>query len=161
MPTKREFHMQKILCKAFTVAFLISGDMETAESVVADAIESLAAEDLTSDALLICASTLSIQRAARVADPSTENNGCERFFPLPPELQNVLDLPCLPRCCFVLRFLLGLSINTSACVLQLEPHQVIDYSCAAVSILGARSTQHVSHEHLVMLLGSNSKPTLA
>jgi hypothetical protein len=143
-----EYHLQKIICKAVSVALLISGDMETAENVVADAIQSLDAEDLNTDALFICVSTLSMQRTCNVIDGSVQSQKGERFFPLPPELQNVLNLPRLPRFCFVLRFLLGLPVSTSACLLQLERYQVIDYACAAVSILGARGTREVSHDQL-------------
>ena len=161
MPTQPESHLQKTICRSVSVALLLSGNMETAEEVVADAIESLAAEDLSTEALLICVSTLSIERATHCSETSTGRRSCERCFPLPPELQNVLDLPRLPRCCFVLSFLLGLSTSTSACLLQLEPYQVIDYSCAAVSILGARSTKHISHDQIGNLLALNAKPTLA
>ena len=146
--TMAESHLQKIICKAVSVALLLSGDMESAENVVADAIQSLDAEDLSTDALFICVSTLSMQRTCNVIDGSVQSQKGERFFPLPPELQNVLNLPRLPRFCFVLRFLLGLPVSTSACLLQLERYQVIDYSCAAVSILGARSTREVSDDHL-------------
>ncbi len=135
-----ESHLQRIICKAVSVALLISGDMETAENVVADAIQSLDAEDLSTDALFICVSTLSMQRTCNASDRSVQSQEGERSFGLPLELQNVLNLPRLPRFCFVLRFLLGLPVSTSACVLQLERYQVIDYTCAAVSILGAKST---------------------
>jgi hypothetical protein len=148
MPTKPESHLRKIICKAVSVALLISGDIETAENVVADAIQSFDAEDLSTDALFICVSTLSMQRTGNTAHQSVQSAGCKEFFPLPPELQNVLDLPLLPRFSFVLHFLLGLPVNTSACLLQLERYQVIDYYCAALSILGARSTREVSHDHL-------------
>ena len=148
MPTKPESHLQKIICKAVSAALLICGDIETAENVVADAMQSLDAEDLGTDALFICISTLSIQSTRNAAGRSIQSKACERFFPLPPELQNVLDLPRLPRCSFVLHFLLGLPVSTSACLLQLERYQVIDYYCAALSILGARSTREVSHDHL-------------
>jgi hypothetical protein len=146
MLTKPESHLPNIICKAVCVALLISGDLETAENVVANAIQSLDGEDLSTDALFICVSTLSIQRNRSDADRSIQGKGSERFFPLPPELQNVLDLPRLPRFSFVLHFLLGLSLSTCACLLQLERYQVIDNSCAAVSLLGAKS-----HDHLVNL----------
>jgi hypothetical protein len=144
MPAEAGSHLQKIVCKAVSVALLISGDMETAENAVADAIQSLDAEDLSTDALFLCVSTLSMQRTGHAAGRSVHSKGYEQFFPLPPELQNVLDLPRLPRCCFVLRFLLGLPVSASACLLQLEPHQVVDYCCAAVSLLGARSQEKLA-----------------
>jgi hypothetical protein len=144
MPTEAGSHLQKIICKAVSVALLISGDMETAENAVADAIQSLAAEDLSTDALFLCVSTLSMQRTGNAGDRGVQSKECERFFPLPPELQNVLDLRRLPRCCFVLRFLLGLPVSTCACLLQLEPHQVMDNCRAAVSLLGARSQEKLA-----------------
>jgi len=135
-----EFHLQKVVCKAVCVALLISGDLEAAENVVADAIQSLDAEDLNTDVLFLCVSALSIQCARNGADLSVRSKQGEPSFALPPELQNVLYLPQLPRCCFVLRFLLRLPVSTSACLLQLEPGQVIDYSSAAVCMLGAITT---------------------
>ena len=141
-------HLQKLICQAVSVALLLSGDMETAENVVADAIQSLDPEDLSPDALFICVSTLSMHRSHHTADRTGQSKPDDRLFPLPPELQNVLSLPRLPRFCFVLRFLLGLPVSTSAFVLQLERYQVIDYTCAAVSILGARSKGEVSHDEL-------------
>ncbi len=146
-----ESHLQKVICKAVCVALLISGDLEAAENVVADAIQSLDAEDLNTDALFICVSTLSIQCARDAADLSVRSKHGEPSFALPPELQNVLYLPQLPRFCFVLRFLLRLPVSTSACLLQLEPEQVIDYSSAAVSILGAITTREVSNDQLSCL----------
>ena len=146
-----ESHLQKVICKAVCVALLIAGDLEVAENAVTHAIQSLDAEDLKTDALFICVSTLSIQCARDAADPSVRSKHGEPSFALPPELQNVLYLPRLPRFCFVLRFLLRLSVTTSACLLQLEPDQVIDYSSAAVSILGTISTREVSNGQLSCL----------
>jgi hypothetical protein len=146
-----EFHLQKVVCKAVCVALLISGDLEAAENVVADAIQSLDAEDLNTDALFLCVSALSIQCARNAADLSVRSKQGEPSFALPPELQNVLYLPRLPRCCFVLRFLLRLPVSTSACLLQLEPDQVIDYSSAAVCMLGAITTREVSNDQLSCL----------
>jgi hypothetical protein len=146
-----ESHLQKVICKAVCVALLISGDLEAAENAVADAIQSLDSEDLNTDALFICVSTLSINRARDAADLSVLIEHGEPSFALPPELQNVLYLPQLPRFCFVLRFLLRLPVSTSACLLQLETDQVIDYSSAAVSILGAITTREVSHDQLSCL----------
>jgi len=150
-----ESHLQKVICKAVCVALLIAGDLEVAENAVTDAIQSLDAEDLKTDALFICVSTLSIQCARNVADLSVRSQQGEPSFALPPELRDVLDLPRLPRCCFVLRFLLRLSVSTSACLLQLEPDQVNDYSSAAVSVLGAITTREVSHDQL------SCRPTLS
>ena len=143
-----ESHLQKVICKAVCVALLISGDLEAAENAVADAIQSLDPEDLNTDALFVCVSALSIQSARNAADLSVRSKQGEPSFALPPELQNVLYLPRLPRCCFVLRFLLRLPVSASACLLQLEPDQVIDYSCAAVSLLGGRSTREVTRDQL-------------
>ncbi len=146
-----ESHLQKVICKAVCVAWLISGDLEAAENAVLAAIQSLDAEDLNTDALFICVSTLSIQCTRNAANLSIRSRQAETSFALPPELQNVLYLPRLPRCCFVLHFLLRLPVSTSACLLQLEPDQVIGYSSAAVSILGAITTREVSHDQLSRL----------
>ena len=155
MPTQPESHLPTIICQAVSLALLISGDMETAETVVADAIESLAAEDLSTEALFLCVCTLSIQRACNAAAPSLRSKGYERSFMLPPELQNVLDLPRMPRYCFVLRFFLGLSLSTSASLLQLDQREVIDYSFAAVSTLGATSVKEAGNDHFGYLRALN------
>ena len=75
-----ESHLQKVICKAVSVALLISGDLEAAENVVADAIQSLDAEDLNTDALFICVSALSIQCARSAADPSVRSKQGEPSF---------------------------------------------------------------------------------
>jgi len=115
--------MSKLLCNAFWVAVLLTGDTAKAEEVVREAIEFLDADDLSSDALLIFVSTLALQIAG---DESTEPM-------MPEELRSVMKLPRMMRQCFVLRILLGFPEARCARLLHVEDWQISEAVVEAVS----------------------------
>jgi hypothetical protein len=117
--------MSEILCNAFWVAVLLTGDKARAEEVVQEAIEFLDADDLSTDALLIFVSTLALH-----------SGGDESELPeMPEELQNVMRLPRMMRQCFVLRILLGFPEGRCARLLHAEDWQISEAVVEAVSWL--------------------------
>jgi DNA-directed RNA polymerase specialized sigma24 family protein len=117
--------MSELLCNAFWVAVLLTGDAARAEEVVRDAIEFLDADDLSTDALLIFVSTLALQLG-----------GGESAGPvLPEEMANVMRLPRMMRQCFVLRILLGFPEGRCARMMHAEEWQISEAVVEAVSRL--------------------------
>lgn len=117
--------MSEILCNAFWVAVLLTGDKARAEEVVQEAIEFLDADDLSTDALLIFVSTLALH-----------SGGDKSELPeMPEELQNVMRLPRMMRQCFVLRILLGFPEGRCARLLHAEDWQISEAVVEAVSWL--------------------------
>ena len=127
------------VCKAFWAAVLLTADTAFAEEAVQEAILSLDMEDLSTDALLICVATLSIQRSY-----CPEATGNQISLKLPEELRNVLKLPRMLRQCFVLRFLLGLPESICASLLHRDRQEICDATCAAASELSAEGSQRIA-----------------
>jgi len=124
--------------KNICAAFLLSGDTAIAEEAVHEAILSLDMEDLSTDALSICAATLSIQRSSGLVAA-----GNPAPMKLPDELLHVLKLPRLRRQCFVLRFLLGLPESICASLLRTDQDEICDATCAALSELAAAGGERI------------------
>jgi hypothetical protein len=138
-----ESQLQKAICKAVSIARLMCGNMDTAEEIVSDAISSLDPEDLPTDALFICVGTLAMQGCGNRIEQNRQRQTSGTSRALPYELQNVAKLSRIPRHCFVLRFLLGLSVKKCASLMQLAEFQVIDAACVAVSMLAVlRKTEN-------------------
>jgi DNA-directed RNA polymerase specialized sigma24 family protein len=117
--------MNGLICNAFWVALLLTGDTARAEEVVRDAIEFLDPDDLATEALLIFVSTLALQIAGdELAQPM-----------LPEELRNVMRLPLMLRRCFVLRILLGFPKDRCARLLHVDEQQISNAVVEAVSRL--------------------------
>ncbi len=117
-----EFELSAAVCSAFNVALLLTGDMNSAERVAIEAIESLDPEDLNAESLLYETLEISIpyvwdciEQTPRDFDGGWPN--------LPTELRNVLGMSSCLRSCFVLRVLLGLPSELCARLLHLEQHQ--------------------------------------
>jgi hypothetical protein len=119
--------MEQLLCRAFWVSVLLSGDAGVAEEVIREAIEFLDMEDLSTDALLIFVATLSLQLCGDESAPPI----------LPEELRSVVRLPRMRRQCFVLRILLKWPEARCARLLHVEPVQISDSLVDAVSELAA------------------------
>jgi len=117
--------MSELLCNAFWVALLLTGNAAVAEEVVRDAIEFLDTDDLSTDALLIFVSTLALQLGGDESDQPM----------LPEELRSVIRLPRMMRQCFVLRILLGWPEGRCARLLHAEDWQISEAVVEAVSRL--------------------------
>jgi hypothetical protein len=133
-----ELPLKKAICRAFSIALLVSGDMTIAEESVLEAVRSLDPEDLTTDALFVCVSTLAIHRSSRLLEQATEPHSSEMLGRLPAEMQNLLKLSRALRQCFVLRILLGLPRNICASLLNLQEFQIADLTCDALSSLAVQ-----------------------
>jgi hypothetical protein len=91
---------------AFRTALLLTGAMKTAEAAVMQGIG--ACEDLSPRGLLIEASRSAVQLCTKSSDGSCEVES------LPLELRRLFMLQPLPRHCFVLRILVGLTPDVCA-----------------------------------------------
>ncbi len=127
---------QTDVCRAFYAALLMTGNSILAEAAVLSAIEAVDARALSGGSLM--AEVLSI--AVRFRTDWYEPQANRLIHPepeLPVELQKVLKLPTEPRHAFVLRMLLGLSLEESACLLESEPSEVSARAIAASEKLAA------------------------
>ena len=104
--------MSQVLDMAFRTALLLTDAMKTAEAAVMQGIG--ACEDLSPRGLLIEASRSAVQRRTKSSDGPCE---VER---LPPELRRLFILQPLPRQCFVLRILVGLTREVCAELLEIS-----------------------------------------
>jgi len=101
-----------VLHTAFLTALLLGADATTAEAAVLDGIG--ACEDVSGGGLLIEAVRSTLRRRANSA-------GAPDAVPLlPPELGRLFMLQPLPRDCFVLRILVGLSPEVCARLLDIS-----------------------------------------
>lgn len=105
--------------RVLTAAVLLSGDVTQAEDAVADAILSLDTDDFETEAFFTCVLILSI-RSSRDYSKRSIRKKIDISPTLPAELQNVLNLSCKLRHCFVLRVLLGLTKETCRQMLQVD-----------------------------------------
>ena len=97
---------------AFRTTLLLTGTVNTAEEAIMGGID--ACEDLSPSDLLIEA----VRSAIRLRKES-QNLHCEVEY-LSPELQRLFMLQSLPRRCFVLRILVGLSSEFCADLLDIS-----------------------------------------
>ena len=104
--------MPLALDMAFRTAVLLTGDTRTAEAAVMHAIGGC--EDLSPGGLL----TEAVRSAVRLQGSSP--NGPYEVECLPPELRRLFLLQPLPRHCFVLRILVGLSPEVCAELLEVS-----------------------------------------
>ncbi len=111
------------LGKAFTLAVVLTNDVDHAESIVETAIDSLPAE-------IICEETLLAQVAASAwkrSQAAVQGLGqCQsiRQTSLPEELKRVFELPRQLRYCFSMRVLAGMSVHLCGRLIGLRPDQV-------------------------------------
>jgi hypothetical protein len=113
----------------------LTGTAEQAQSAAMEAITSWDADNETDDALY----TKVVEAAARAeilsnALPPSELDAAASSH-LPEELLAVLKLEPIIRRCFVLRILVGLSVEACAGLLQLRAHRVNQYTCVGLETL--------------------------
>ena len=104
--------MPSALDMAFRTALLLTGDTRTAEAAVMHGIG--VCEDLSPGGLLIEAVRSALRRRTKSSEGPCEVE-C-----LPPELRRLFLLQPLPRHCFVLRILVGLSPEVCAELLEVS-----------------------------------------
>jgi hypothetical protein len=104
--------MLSALDMAFRTALILTGAMKTAEAAVMQGIG--ACEDLSPRGLMIEAVRSAVRRRTKSSDGPFEVE-C-----LPPELRRLFILQPLPRHCFVLRVLVGLSPEVCAELLEVS-----------------------------------------
>jgi hypothetical protein len=114
------------LNQAYTTAFLLTGNPAQAEASVLEGIRTMEHDNVSRDALL--PGTLT----ASVASPSELQSDVAS---LPPELRRVLRLSLDLRRSYVLRFLVGLSREVCARMLNRDIHQIDDLVCASARAL--------------------------
>ena len=116
--------MSNALDMAFRTALLLTGDTRTAEAALTHSIG--ACEDLSPGGLLIEAVRSAVRRRTKSSDGPYEVE-C-----LPTELRRLFMLQPLPRHCFVLRVLVGLSPEVCAELLDIS---VIEFEDAVYETL--------------------------
>ncbi len=109
--------------RAFLAAFLLTANMELAETAVAESIQALDPSDLTSEALDVLAMRIAKQLHDEMPEPG-DNISTQLLQRLPVELHNVLRLPTMLRQCFVLRVLHGLRPELCASLLGISLPQL-------------------------------------
>ena len=107
--------MPSALDMAFRTALLLTGDTRTAEAAVMHGIG--VCEDLSPGGLLIAAVRSAVRRRTKSSD------GPHEVDCLPPELRRLFMLQPLPRHCFVLRVLVGLSPEVCSELLEVSVTQ--------------------------------------
>ena len=110
---------------AFLAALMLTGTIEAAEQAVLEAIATSGC-GVEVDELLVATAKCAIQtrdgRLPRVEIPSN----------LPPELQRLFLLSSVDRKCFVLRILMGLTLEMSSGILSLNRDEVDEALCHAL-----------------------------
>ena len=118
---------QHALTQAIVTAYLITGSPRQSEAAVMEAIEGWEPKSGLRSLL---------ELVARLAVKS--ELGTRDEWPLPAELQNVMRLPQNTRRSFVLRILLGFTLDVCASLLDLSTDHVDHETCAALVALGTQ-----------------------
>jgi hypothetical protein len=119
--------MPSALDVAFRTALLLTGDTRTAEAAVMHGIG--VCEDLSPGGLLIAAVRSAVRRRTKSSDGSCKVE-C-----LSPELRRLFLLQPLLRHCFVLRFLVGLSPEACAELVEVSVTEFEDAVYRALTLL--------------------------
>jgi hypothetical protein len=125
--------MRSALDMAFRTALLLTGDTRTAEAAVTHSIG--ACEDLSPSGLLIEAVRSAVRRRTKSSDGQYEVDS------LPTELRRLFMLLPLPRQCFVLRVLVGLSPEVCPELLDISVIEFEDSVYEALTKLPILSSQ--------------------
>lgn len=133
MPTEQD-HSSAALGSAFHAALLLTGNMRSAERAVLSAIESLAPDDCAADACLLPTIGNSI-RHSRSSVSQTDIGVADVWPELPIEMRRVMQLQATLRHPFVLRVLLGFSVEQAACLLRIELFEVSARTSEAIERL--------------------------
>jgi hypothetical protein len=127
----------KALDHAFRAAFLLTGSTEVAENAVLDGIAALKPGDVVGEVLLVETIKAVIQKRADFPSPSEP-----AFSQLPRELQRLFLLAPISRDCFMLRVLLGETVETCSRALRLGIEEIKDVLCTALQELAHIDAGH-------------------
>jgi hypothetical protein len=141
MELPSEAELRKALRRVFLGILLLTADFDLAETAVLESVNALGINDLTTEALPICASRLLLQLRR---DPF-KHRRVPSLLALPAELENVMRLPPEFRHCFVLGILMGIKRPVCAELLQLNDGQVCARTCGAAVAL-ARTRRNGSRQ---------------
>lgn len=123
-----------VLARPFMTALLLTGEVDRAETALTEAIGSLSLDAICEDELLQRTVSAALEAAQPLLSSSRVENQ-QAATRLPPEIRNVLYLPCHLRQCFVLRFLAAYSRESCGLLLCLEPAEVERRTLAAAEWL--------------------------
>lgn len=128
---------EAILGMATLTAHLLIGDLTEAENAVMEAIDSWDPSRDDGEQLFQITLRAAVARRpiALFSTDSTENGATE--WKLPIELHRVLKLPPDLRQSFVLRVLVGLSLQVCAQILEVGAREISEHCCAAMTRLSA------------------------
>ncbi|PYT22581.1 MAG: hypothetical protein DMG57_34810 [Acidobacteria bacterium] len=122
--------ISKALDGAFHAASILTGSAEVAENAVLDGIAALNFGHIFNDVLLVETVKSAIRRRADLASRSEQAPSY-----LPWELQRLFLLAPISRDCFVLRVLLGITLETCSGILHLTTQASEEVLCAALQEL--------------------------
>ena len=121
--------MVKALPNAFWMALLLTGNVEAAEAALMDGIAALESDRFSGDRLLLATAKSAIYRRIEISEQP------EGLSILPLELRRLFLLAPNHRDCFVLRALIGLSLDLCSGILHLSVHEVENALCMALQEL--------------------------
>ena len=128
--------VENTVSRALLTAYLLTASVEQAETAVEAALASWDGDNGSEEGLFQAVLSAAV-RSQVGGTTSLEKPDSARVF-LPSELRTVLDLSWQLRRCFVLRMLVGLSVQMSARLLDLHPRHVRRYTCEALQRLASR-----------------------
>ncbi len=132
------------LSEAFHVALLLTGSTKLAEAAVLDSIQSADAHRIAGTGLL----GETIKAAIQVSKVHREWSVFDASPALPVELRSVMHLSPELRYCFVTRVLAGLTLEVCAGLLEMEPEEIMEGTCAAIEQLAMAATSRTENVHL-------------
>jgi DNA-binding NarL/FixJ family response regulator len=125
------------ISRSFRTALLLAGDVAGAENALLAAIQAMASEEISEEALFQGAIRAALASRRAVGKPGIEPESPT----LPVELRQVLRLRTDLRHCFVLRILASLSRADCAQLLNISVSTVDERTCEAARKLAANRTQ--------------------
>jgi hypothetical protein len=137
--------------KAFHVALLLTGSIEAAERAVSDSIATSGC-GVTGDQLLIATAQDLIQLRDQFLPRA------EALSSLPIELQRLFLLSTVCRYSFVLRMLLGLTVETSSKILNLRGDEIDEALCLALNDLSCLARTGSAGAHITQAAGRVESP---
>ena len=119
---------------AFLAALMLTGSIEAAEGAVSEAIAT-SGSGVPEDELLVATANCALQHRDQCLPQEISSS-------LPPELQRLFLLPSAGRKCFVLRILMGLTLEMSSEILNLKRDEFDEALCRALHDLPRLSGTH-------------------
>jgi hypothetical protein len=120
--TAFQLELRQVVEKAYLGAFLLTANVELAETAVTACIDAVEIEDLK-EVLPLGAARLALQ-LQRNGGKQAANNTNLPIGALPTELARVLQLPSDVRQCFVLRLLTGVALPTCSEMLEMDSEHI-------------------------------------